>query len=158
MRYDTASMAKRAASLTQLSTSERQLLKEIDLAGLEARLHAADMIALLVGFAKDPTLSAETRRPCANDVLDRAYGRPVSGDWQRVVPVAAVVAQGGDVVARIAAAAAAANEMVEMDRYLGKVPSDQWPPWLVERIGPAGVEAFKEIAREMVRSNARPAI
>ena len=68
-----------------LSTAERRLFEAVDFGRMEARLHAGDAIKLLVAFAKDETLDVETRVECANDVLDRAYGKPgVPGEWSEL--------------------------------------------------------------------------
>ncbi len=128
-----------------LTTAERRLFEQVDFGKLQARLHAVAAIRLLVEFAKDPAVDIETRIRCAHDVLDRAYGKPgVPGKWQRV-EVAITTAPVDDVGLRIAAATAAANRMAERDRYLGRVHPDEWPVWLREEFGAAGIAAYSEM-------------
>jgi len=64
----------RNAAAVQLRT----LLKRYDLAEFQAQTHAAEMVDTLAGFVRDITLPAEFRAKCANDVLDRGYGKPAS--------------------------------------------------------------------------------
>ncbi len=131
------------------TTAERRLFEAVDLGRMEARLHGAAMVRLLVELAKDKSVDVETRIKCANDVLNRAYGKAgVPGEWQLVA--VAAMPQVDETAERITAAIAAANRMAERDRYLGHVHPDQWPEWLREEFGGVGIAAYKEMVAPSV--------
>ncbi len=137
------------------TTTERRLFEAVDLGRMEARMHAVAAIKLLVELAKDKSVDVETRIKCANDVLNRAYGKVATpGDWQRV-EVAITTAPVDEVAVRIAAASVAANQMSEVDRYVGKVPPDEWPEWLREQMGEAGIKAYRELVNEATKPGIR---
>lgn len=123
----------------------RTLLSHYDLAEFEAQIHAADMVTILAGFAKDATQAPDFRRQCANDVLDRAYGRPATKATVTIVDPSAKNDAGSPVREEIEATRVTAEAYQELDDLVRrKVPPEQWP----ERIRALAGEAIAYYAGE----------
>ena len=112
-----------------------------DLGELAAQAHAADMIEGLVGFAMDPTLPAEFRRACMNDVLDRAMGKPTERSLS-ITQTQGIPEKNGEVQLTLDAAKRNAALYVEINRWVGQVPFEQWTQEVKDAV--EGGEAFAE--------------
>jgi hypothetical protein len=97
------------------------------------------MVELLANFADDSALPPEFRLACAKDVLDRAGGRVQRKlAFQNLDPDAPIDDDAGRTVEMyIAEATAEASKITEAQRYVGKVPVEEWPQWVIERFIPA---------------------
>lgn len=116
----------------------RTLLSRYDLAEFQAQTHAADMVDILAAFAWDVTKPDDFRRQCANDVLDRAYGKPTMKAHFEMVDPSADAGDGSTVGQTIKAACAAAQDFQDLDELVRrKVPQDQWPERLRKLAGDA---------------------
>ncbi len=103
----------------------RTLLGRYDMGRLEAQAHAAGAVQFLVGVYEDMSAPLETRIRCANDVLDRAYGKPETRAQIEVVDPAASAEGEGDEIVAIRATAELYQRLDDLVRR--GVPPDEWP-------------------------------
>lgn len=137
-------MGRRSVAVTETNTVRarqqaaeqlRTLLSRYDLAEFQAQTHAADMVDILAGFAKDPLQTVAFRRECANDVLNRAYGMPATKATLQLIDPRQQVEEGTTVGAQIEAVKAGAEKLQLLDQYIGKLPPAMWPEHIRELAG-----------------------
>ncbi len=122
---------------------------------LEAQKLAPTMIRMLGAFAQEMTITAdqlaalEFRRACANDVLDRALGRPIERKLAIVQDFSAG-GSGGEVAKTLADAKRSNDLYAEIDAYVGKRPLREWPEHVRDAV--EGAEAFAEAEQEEATS------
>ena len=127
----------RNAAAVQLRT----LLKRYDLAEFQAQTHAAGMVDILAGFAMDINQPVDFRRQCANDVLDRGYGKPASKAKVEIVDTTAAGITGKAIGDEIEAAIISAEVFQRLSELTMKqIPYDQWPDDV--RKAAEGMDAF----------------
>jgi hypothetical protein len=121
----------------------RTLLKRYDLAEFQAQTHAIRMVDMLAGFADDTKQSMEFRRQCANDVLDRAYGKPATKARVEITDTAARSASGLTVGEEIEAAIVSAEVFQRLnDLTMRQIPIEQWPEDVREAMGADAAATF----------------
>ena len=137
-----------------LATRMPETLEAVRALGeIEAQRLAPEMIRMLGAFAQEMTITAdqlaalEFRRACANDVLDRALGRPIERRLAIVQDFGAG-GSGGEVAETLAAAKKSNDLYREIDEYVGKRPLREWPEHIRDAV--EGSEAFD------VQEEARP--
>ena len=122
----------------------RTLLGRYDLAEFQAQTHSARMIDILAAFADDVTRPDEFRRSCANDVLNRAYGTPVTKAKIEFHDPRAKGESGSTIGEEIEAAKVAADMFQRMnDLTMRRVPMDKWPED-VKRIAESTAYTFND--------------
>lgn len=126
----------------------RDMMSKYDIAEFQAQLHAAEMVDVVVGFARDTTLPPAFRKECALDVLDRAYGKVTT---KTQIDMRASVSVHNDPVAQdIAKATEQSSLYLKISHYLGSgTPYDLWPEDVREAVGDMS-DAFAQIDGEAV--------
>jgi hypothetical protein len=115
-------------------------MSRYDISEFEAQAKAADMIAVLAGLAMDVTQPAGVRRDCANDVLDRAYGKvAIRADPPATVDPAS--AEGAKTSDMIEAMKRTSAELQLIDQWMAR-PQEEWPAHVKEAAGRLGDIAF----------------
>lgn len=110
--------------IAEAQKSLRTLLTRYDMAEFRAQQHASDMVDIVAGFARDPTLDPKFRKECAIDVMNRAYGTVTQKT--QVTMIGQVAAD--DPVARdIAKATEQAAAYRRLSEYIDAVPYADWP-------------------------------
>ena len=127
----------------QARAALRDLMSKYDIAEYRAQQHAADMVDIVAGFARDETKPDAFRRQCALDVLDRAYGTVTVKSH---ITMAAAQVPADDPIGReIDKAARNSFLYLKISEYLGNgTPFDLWPTEVREAAGDMA-EAFEEI-------------
>jgi hypothetical protein len=100
----------------------------VNLARWRAQLVEEEMVATLVDFVRDITLTPNFRRECAKDILELARGKiaPQMHDGETINP-AEPTSDGSTVGAYIESQRVEATKWMLLDQYVGKVPVAQWP-------------------------------
>jgi hypothetical protein len=131
--------ARRAATQAQLALAKK--MSRFSMAEFEAQRHMCDMVGLLVGFAKDPTVEISIRRQCALDVIERADGKVATKIQVAHAPMDETV--GTTIEHEVASARAEADLLVEAERWIGsgKDPA-LWPQHVRDRFGMEALAAF----------------
>ena len=125
---------------TEMSRYLRELYSQYDIAEFRAQTHAADMVDILAGFARDPTQAVTFRRDCANDVLNRAYGTPAQKATTLQLDPASQ--EGGKVAALIDQSRETTAMLALLDQWT-QVSYEDWPDNIREQLGEFG-KAFAE--------------
>jgi hypothetical protein len=113
----------------------RELMSNYDIAEFQAQTHAADMVNILAGFARDPTRPDDFRRTCANDVLNRAYGTPaIKATVLQLDPASAEAHKIGGLIDQSRETA----DMLQLIDAWAQVPYDRWPETVKEQTGEFG--------------------
>jgi hypothetical protein len=121
----------------------RTLLKRYDTAEFQAQTHACRMVDMLAGFADDIFQPVEFRRQCANDILDRAYGKPATKARVEIVDTSAKTAEGMTVGDEIQAAIVTADVFRRVnDLTMRQIPFSEWPDDVKAAVGEEGAVAF----------------
>ena len=124
MTYGTRATVKRDLALIQRNLDGRRHIA--DVVEEECLKRARSAVAGLERIAMDQTVSADIRRLCFNDILDRAVGKPMIKASFGHQDGGAVVAD-NTIEAEIIAARVSTAMQLESDQYLGRVPYDDWP-------------------------------
>ena len=124
----------------------RAMVQNYDLAELAAQAVGADMVALLTGFAFDVTLEPEFRAKCANDVLDRGFGKPATKARVEMLDMRAPTIDGKTIGDEITAAQLSAELFQQVDDLVRReVPPEQWPEHVRAAVGDAAAFFDAEI-------------
>ena len=104
------------------------MLQRYDMAEFQAQTYACDMIDMLAGFAQDMTLPVAFRRECANDVLDRAYGKPATKTQVEIVNTEDQTGTGRTVGEDIESARLSADLYQRLNSLVAQgVSPENWP-------------------------------
>ena len=121
----------------------RTMLSRYNLAEFQAQTHAVEMIDMLAGIALDPTAPLDMRRNCANDVLDRAYGKAATQARVEIIDPATRDPGGGTAGEAMRAAVASADLFRRLtDLTMRGVPSNLWPEDVLAAAGAGVAEAY----------------
>ena len=113
----------------QAALQLRTLLHRYDLAEFQAQTHAADMIDVLAGLARDPTVPVDYRIIAKRTRgIDRASGKPATKATVTMVNTQAVGPDGRSIGETIEAARLNADAFTRLDDLVRRgVPSEMWP-------------------------------
>lgn len=119
----------------EASNNLRKLFASYDIAEFRAQTHAADMVDILAGFARDPTQAISFRRECANDVLNRAYGTPAQK--ATVLQLDPASPEAGRVAQLIDQNRETTQQLALLDAW-SQVDYSTWPDEIKEQMGEFG--------------------
>ena len=121
----------------------RKMLSRYNLAEFEAQMYAVEMVQVLAGIALDPAAPLADRRGCANDVLDRAYGKSATQARVEIVDPSARDPDGGTAGEVMRGAVMAADLYRRLtDLTMRGVPSNLWPEDVRAAAGEGVADAF----------------
>ena len=137
------------AKINEARQEVRRALGSYDVAEFTAQLHAVSAVETLAQFMNDPTLNPEFRRCCANDLLDRAYGKPVAKQQISLFSAPPENTGPDPIHIEIEAACVKADQFSELQRYIsGAVPFDKWPEHIKDMLGDSGGAVYAEITND----------
>lgn len=106
----------------------RELLRGHDIAEFQAQRYAADMIDFLAAVAMDVTQDIGTRRQCANDVLNRAYGTPATKARVEITDATTQGTSGMSIADQIDAIRLTTSMQEQINELTMKgIPPEAWP-------------------------------
>ena len=132
---------KELTLLRQARAQVRTTVGRFNIAEFLAQTEAAASIQTLAGFRDDWSLSPEFRRVCANDLLDRGYGKPKQSTTVQL-SAGPDKEPGDNYAAQIEGAMMMADAFKELNAWVSRgIPYEQWPEHIKEMAGEAGASA-----------------
>lgn len=131
--------AEQREAVERSASNLMRVVRSFNLAEWEAQKHAQEAVLGLLEIARDKTNEPETRRKAYNDILDRAYGKPMmNARIEKATPDS-----DEETFKTIEAVADAAGRLEEMNHFLQR-PVSEWPEWMKEQFGEGGVSVYSE--------------